>query len=171
MLLNYGLLLWGIKIENICKLQKKAIRIITNSHYIAHSEPLLKELKLLKLQDIFNLKLLKLYYNLSYTLLPPYFESYLQIINADQRIYYDLRSDARPLIRPPRVYHKFAESSLIFQLIKIINDTQKYTPDILRKIHEKSHSYFGFSFNIKQIFLETYSFECNLTYCYKCGRL
>ena len=45
------LLLWGVKIENICKILKKAIRIITNSHFTAHSEPLLKELNPLKMQD------------------------------------------------------------------------------------------------------------------------
>ena len=96
--IHYGLLLWGVKIENICKIQKKAIRIITNGHFTAHSEPLLKELNLLKIQDVFYLKLL-FYYNLSYTLLPSYFESYLEIINSDQRPHYGLRSDARPLIR------------------------------------------------------------------------
>ena len=35
-------------------LQKKAIRIITNSHYIAHTDPLFSKLKQLKLDDIYK---------------------------------------------------------------------------------------------------------------------
>ena len=48
--LNYGLLLWGRNLDSITKFQKRAIRTITNSNFIAHSEPLLKELKLLNVQ-------------------------------------------------------------------------------------------------------------------------
>ena len=57
--INYGSLLWGQVGESIDKIQKKAIRTITYSHYIAHSEPLLKELNLLKVKDLFQLKILK----------------------------------------------------------------------------------------------------------------
>ena len=47
--INYGSLLWGQVGESIDKIQKKAIRTITYSNYIAHSEPLLKELNLQKI--------------------------------------------------------------------------------------------------------------------------
>ena len=40
------------------KIKKKAVRTITYSNYIAHSEPLLKELNLLKVKDLFELKVL-----------------------------------------------------------------------------------------------------------------
>ena len=40
--INYGSLLWGQVGESLETIQKKAIRTITYSHYIAHSEPLLK---------------------------------------------------------------------------------------------------------------------------------
>ena len=43
--MTYGLLLWGIQVEQVSKLQKKSIRLITGSEYLAHSEPLFKELK------------------------------------------------------------------------------------------------------------------------------
>ena len=46
------------------KLQKRVMRIITCSKYNTHSEPLFKELKLLKLEDIRKLQELKLYYKL-----------------------------------------------------------------------------------------------------------
>ena len=43
--LNYCLILWGSYIKESHRLhllQKKALRIITNSHYLAHSEPIFK---------------------------------------------------------------------------------------------------------------------------------
>ena len=81
--MNYGLLLWGTQVNRVSKLQKKAIRIISNSEYLAHSEPLFKILKLLKIEDLYKLKLMKFFYNLSYEALPPYFNYYLGVINED----------------------------------------------------------------------------------------
>ena len=45
--INYGSLVWGQNFNSISKFQKKVIRTVTHSNYIAHSEPLLKELNLL----------------------------------------------------------------------------------------------------------------------------
>ena len=84
---NYGILLWGscsIKIENI---QKKAIRTLTNSRYHEHTVPLLKAYGLLKAQDIYYLKQLKFYYNLCYSLLPPYFHTYLMFLDDNTDIH------------------------------------------------------------------------------------
>ena len=39
--INYGLLLWGVDCHKLQSLQKKAIRFMTNSIFIAHSAPLL----------------------------------------------------------------------------------------------------------------------------------
>ena len=171
---NYGLLLWGSKAASICNLQKKAIRIVTNSKYLAHSEPLLKELGLLNIKDIFCLKLLKFYYNLSYETLPPYFNSYQTFINSAMynsgtETRYNLRCAARPLIRPPRLYHAFAESMVLYQLVCILNSTHTTFPEILTKINEKSHSYYDFSYNVTRKYLETYKSECNLKNCYYCS--
>ena len=55
--INYGSLLWGHAGGALDKIQKKkAVRTITYSNYIAHSEPLLKELNRLKVKDLFELK-------------------------------------------------------------------------------------------------------------------
>ena len=62
--INYGLLVWGMECAQIEGLQKKSIRLVTNSSYIAHTTPLFVEEKLLKVQEIFKLKLLKFYYKL-----------------------------------------------------------------------------------------------------------
>ena len=63
--------------KNLEIIQKRAIRLITGSNYIAHTEPLFIQLGLLKVQDIFKLRLLKFYYKLCYGTLPHYFDHYL----------------------------------------------------------------------------------------------
>ena len=57
------------------KLQKRAVRIITCSKYNAHTEPLLKVLDLLKIEDIMKIKALKLYYRYKQNELSKYFDS------------------------------------------------------------------------------------------------
>ena len=42
--LQFGITNWGFEWERISKLQKRAIRIMTNSRYNAHTEPLFKKL-------------------------------------------------------------------------------------------------------------------------------
>ena len=43
--LNYGILLWGFEAQKLFRLQKKAIRIITKSNFLAHTDPLFKKRK------------------------------------------------------------------------------------------------------------------------------
>ena len=103
--INYGLLVWGVDTDRIFKLQKKAVRIITGNYYIAHSEPIFKSLELLKIDDIYKLKILKFYYNLTNYSLPDYFNNYLDVINNELPHSYQLRINARPLIRLPKIRH------------------------------------------------------------------
>ena len=60
--LLYGVLLWGLKSNRLMKLQKRAIRIITKSKYNSHTNPLFKQLSLLKLDDILHLQEWKFYH-------------------------------------------------------------------------------------------------------------
>ena len=57
--MNYCNLIWGAAekgiVEPLFKLQKKALRIITRSHYLAHTEPLFKNLKLLTIYQVYSL--------------------------------------------------------------------------------------------------------------------
>ena len=57
---NYCILSWGATISNgnrLHLLQKKVVRLISNSNYIAHTEPIYKNLRLLKLTDMFPIAL------------------------------------------------------------------------------------------------------------------
>ena len=58
---NNNILLWGFNTHRLIKLQKRAIRIITDSKYNSHTEPLLKSLNILKINDIFTIQCLKFF--------------------------------------------------------------------------------------------------------------
>ena len=171
--LNYGLLLWGTHVNRVSKLQIKTVRIMSNSKYSAHSEPLFKTLKLLKIDDGYKLKLMKFYYNLLYNLLPSYFNYYLEVINDAFPYQYELRHIARPLIHPQRTRLVFTELNVLFQLIQLLNYTHTHThyPEILEKDKYKTHTFHDFSYNVKEKYLETYKYECSSLICYKCGRM
>ena len=164
--LNYGLLLWGNVSHKVLTLQKKAIRLISNSSYISHTNPLFIQHKLLKIGDLFKLKLLKLYYKLSCNLLPSYFDKYREIIEFEParvlRVNY---------IHPPLIRRVYAECSPLFQLIKLINDLKNDESDtILQQIEMQNNSYRTFSYNVSMVFLNTYDPICpiGMKTCYVC---
>ena len=72
--LQYCTLLWANSyhshLHKIRLLQKKAIRIISNTDYLAHSSKLFLNLKLLKLDDIMKFQLGTFLYKLKYNKLP-----------------------------------------------------------------------------------------------------
>ncbi len=73
--LNFGILAWGFQCARLTKLQKKIIRILSHSKYNAHIEPIFREFKLLKLEDILKLQELKLYYKYKNNKLPYYLQN------------------------------------------------------------------------------------------------
>ena len=132
--INYGLLVWGIESSRIDVLQKEAIRLVTTSAYIAHTTPLIIEEGLLKVQDIFKLKLLKFYYKLSNDLLPLYFDSYRNVINKEPP-----RALRQHFIYQPMIKRSYAECTPLFQLINLINATRRDPTDTILEIIAKNH--------------------------------
>ena len=96
------------------------------------SNPLFKRLQLLKLGDIFKLRVLKFYFNLYNELLSAYF-IFLNIITREP-----LRVFRNPLIHQPVLRTKYAEFNLLFQLRKEINSLKNDPYDAILKIHLKS---------------------------------
>ena len=60
--LQFGITCWGFECNRLVKLQKRALRIMTNSKYNAHTEPLFKDLKLLKLDGILDIQCMKFFF-------------------------------------------------------------------------------------------------------------
>ena len=52
----------------------------------------------------------------------------------------------------------------------LLNNTHAHYPEILAKIDLKSHSMSVIGVYIANIYLNTYKFECDLRFCYECGR-
>ena len=71
----FGITAWGVTCRRVYRLQNNAIRIITKSKFNAHTEPLFRELSLLKVNHIFQLQCLKLYYNITNGRTPAFFLS------------------------------------------------------------------------------------------------
>ena len=164
--INYGPLLWGHAGESIDKIQKKAIRTMTYSSYIAHSEPLLKSLNLLKVKDLFNLKILKFLFNLYHNKLPPYFNNYRLDLEKIETPY-ALRLHPLPV---PCVSHAYAEAGLVYQLVIMQNKITVSDNLISRRIHDPNYSLAGFNQLLINKMLDNYSYDCPLAICHACGR-
>ena len=55
--LIYGILAWGNSphVNKLFKIQKRAIRVVSNSNYRAHTNPLFRTSKILKIEDLYHL--------------------------------------------------------------------------------------------------------------------
>ena len=157
--LQYSILSWGFKNNRLNKLQKRAIRIITNSKYNAHTEPLLKRLNLLKLDDIFRINVLKLFYKYRSNTLPAYFMNMFSdaVANHD----YDIRGHS--ILHQPRVRTAGGKDCVRYYLPHLLGKTKN---DIIEKVN--THSYIGFSKYIKVVTIQSYIASCTLTNCYVC---
>ena len=77
--LHYGILCWGFGRHKLFRLQKKAIRIIAKQKYNAHTDPIFKKFKLLKIDDIFKIQSLKFLYKYKKGETPKYFDGIFEI--------------------------------------------------------------------------------------------
>ena len=85
--INYCIMAWGYKGSRLLKIQKKAARIITLSGYSTHSEPLFKQLNMLKIADQLRLQELKFYFKYIHKNLPAYLLDWEFISNANIHIH------------------------------------------------------------------------------------
>ena len=163
---NYCLLIWGSKITNghsLHKLQKKALRIINNCDYVAHTEPICKTLSLLKVTDMFVIAMWKFFFKLMNNTLPSYFDimkpELPRVCN-----YHEIR---RPVFHIPPIKHQFAELLVKVQLIRLLN-SERSVMRITSKVH--THSFIGFKLFIKNIIIDNYKDYCDIINCYSCNR-
>ena len=78
--INYGILVWGSTcktyIEKILKLQKWALRVISNSHYRSHTSPIFVKYNILNVYDMFKLETGVFMYKYSNGSLPAGFKKF-----------------------------------------------------------------------------------------------
>jgi len=159
--LLYGIHLWGSKYKKLEKLQKRAIRIIKGASYNAHTEPIFKELELLKLQDLCALQDLKFCYKFTNNILPIYFNS-IFIRNSDNHSFQTRTANDFQI---PNIRNSFAKNNIRYRIPVAYNNC----PNIIKE-KIQTHSITGFSCYLKNNLLQNYFFACNIDICYICKR-
>ena len=115
--LNYGVLLWGRSSNQLFKLQKRSVRLITASKYNAHTDPLFKSLQILKLEDIVKTQELVFFYKFVNGPLPSYFQTnYISYLNPNR----ESRNQRRLLF--PRFRHEYFRQNLRYSIVNTVNN-------------------------------------------------
>ena len=162
--LNLGVLLWGIKIGRIYKLQKWAVRAITSSKYNAHTAPIFKELKILRIHELYRVNLLKFFFKYKKNMLPAYFEGMFEGVYLSHN--HDTRHKKDPV---PGIWKSIAaKNSIRFALPAAISIAPKI---LLDKILDDDIKLNGFSRCAKTFFIDEYETECSISNCYVCNEI
>ena len=93
---------------------------VTISTYNAHTEPLLKNLRILKIQDILILQTLKMYHKHRNNKLPTYIQNWP--LQANKEIHHHKTRHADEL-HTHRTLHMFAEKCLRYNVIRVVNNS------------------------------------------------
>ena len=148
--------------------QKRAIRAISSAGYKAHTEPLFKIYKILKLEDVYNYRLLVFYYNLKNNKVPYYLTSFLPPTSI-ARERYPIRN---PRLQPPICSHEYISKTCKYRLpvlLNSINSNSVISAKLNEAIANVDHiSLLKFKSVIKSYMIDVYSYYCNIPNCYIC---
>ena len=136
--------------------------VLTYSQYNAHTDPLYKSLKLLKVKDIFTISKLKFYHNYINNKLPDNLLQFPLQQNTARQTHTTRRSQNLYILRHN---HTFAKNCLRFDMANTIN---KIDACIKEKIY--SHSLKGMATYAKTKMLNKYKDRCTIPNCYICMR-
>ena len=160
--LLFAITSWGFEWERLSKLQKRAIRIITNNKYNAHTDPLFKSLKLLKIKDIFDAQCMKIWYKFVNNNVPTYFASMVTY----NRELYDIQTRSHELLHLFPVRTSNARNAPRHRIPELLC---KYPTAVLEKA--RTHSIMSFTSHVKFHLLDSYCSDCLIPQCYICSRL
>ena len=157
--LQFGITCWGFEWNRIFKLQKRALRKMTNSKYNAHTESLFKELKMLTVSDIFDVQCMKFWCKFVNKSLPEYFGTIFTFNNELHQIE----------TRGQNQLHLFSTRA-----ISACNVLRHRIPELLQKYPRvttqriNTHSIESFVTLLKAYIFGSYSDECTDINCYSC---
>ena len=145
------------------KLQKKAIRMVNLSKYNVHTDPIFKQLKTLKAQDILRIQQYKFYYKFTHNKLPACLQQLpLQpnhtIHNYNTQTYSDIHLNT--------IQQEFAKRCLRHSTPILVNRSSD-----LIKSKIDTHSLYGFIHYAKFYYLSKYQEQCVLRNWYICHQL
>ena len=158
--LQFGITCWGVEWNRIFKLQKRAVRIMTNSKYNSHSEPLFKELKLLMISDIFKIQCMKFWYKFKNKTLPSFFKSFFKY-NHEM---HDKNTRNRNSLHLFPTRTEGAKNVLRHHVPELL---EEFPEDLLKRVH--THSIANFDARLKDI-INSYKSVCSIACCYICNK-
>ena len=159
--LLYGVICWGYASSQLLTLQKKAIRVMTNSKLNTHTSPLFKTNKILYINDMFKLKNLKMHYRIERGLAAPSFRT-LHTRNWEVHNHFTRQREIR--IMAPNFQQN--KDCFRFNLPTLLNEVPI---SLLERIHNVTLP--TFAHHVKEYFLNQYQMVCTQTPCQPCGRL
>ena len=145
--LTYCILAWGktnqSTLQPITLIQKKAVRILADKDYQAHTNPIFKSLKILKLNDIYTFYcLIHMYKTLEMNIYPSYKE---ELVSCQPNHRHNLR---HPRYTPPLSRIMKCDQKVLYQGTKSWNNLSPSVKD--------SHSLASFKKNCKGHLLSLY---------------
>ena len=158
--LQFGITCWGFESNRSFKLQKRPLRIMTNSKYNAHTKRLFKKSKKMKLDGIFDIQLINLFYKFTNNTPPKYFHS---LFRYNREIYEIETTTHSQLHHFPTRTHS-AENVLKHHIPKLIDKCPRYIKDRIR-----THSIHAFSSHIVSYIIDSYSSICFDPVCSVCN--
>ena len=144
-----------------CKITEKSNpSFITCSGFYAHTEPLFKRHKLLKVHDLLHLKALKFYYRYSQNQLPRFFDNMFSALPVS----HTYLTRYREVPRYPLPSRQTTQNCIRYYIPSLISETPV---NITEKIN--THSYSGFSKYVKLFLAGKYSETCTIPNWYVCN--
>ena len=147
-------------IEPLCKIQKRALRLVNESHHIKHCDPMFASIGCLKFRDMYRMACARQAVKHFYNTLP---SANMECFQKRETVYKIRTSTGeRTLTIPPvSTKHKQLEQMCCTNIPKIWN---KEVPTDLKSMQELS-----FVNAYKQHFLQQYkSFKCHVDNCFSC---
>ena len=159
--LQFAITSWGFEWERLSKLQKRALRIMTNSKYNAHTDPLFKSLKLLKIKDIFDVQCMKFWYKFVNNNVPTYFASMFRYNHE----LYEIQTRSHELLHLYPFRTSNAHNAPRHRIPELLC---KFPTAVLEKA--RTHSIMAFASHVKFHLIDSYCSECVIPQCYICAR-
>lgn len=139
--LIYGISVWGLAsvslTNKIFQLQKKAVRIVSKSDYLAHTNPLFKELKILKCPDQYLHNLSGMMWDYDHDKIPKSLNNWFHKTNHLYRTRFATRGKLQPCVYSTK---KFGIHSFRYEgthVLNILKDTILYTNSNSKQIFMK----------------------------------
>ena len=139
-------------------IQKRAIRVITNSKYYAHTTPLFKRMFLLKLPNMYDYQVLNLHYKIENNLAPQFYSNFC-IHNWNV---HDHNTRGRNNLRPTGRKSDWLRHYLPNLVLT--------TPTNILDLIHSSETIKPYKRQIKVHYINQYNPNCTRDVCLPCGR-